>query len=219
MTGVRTEKKRVKTAKKRSTASTQWLARQLNDPYVAQAKRDGYRSRAAYKLVEMDEKFHLLKAGMRVLDLGAAPGGWTQVAIAKIGEKGFVLGLDLLPISPIPGATLLQMDFMADDAPDKIKAALGGQANLVMSDMAGNTTGHTPTDHIRIISLCETAYDFAKQVLAPNGAFICKVLRGGTENDLLKMMKQDFTSVKHTKPKSSRSDSAESYVVATGFRG
>ena len=210
---------RVKSARDRSNSSTRWLQRQLNDPYVAQAKRDGYRSRAAYKLLELDEKFKLLRPGMRVLDLGAAPGGWTQVALHKIGAKGTVLGVDLLPIDPLAGVQFMQKDFTEDDAPEIIKTALGGQADLVMSDMAANTTGHTATDHLRIMALCEMAYHFAIEILNPGGGFICKVLRGGTEGDLLKMMKRDFEMVKHAKPKASRQDSAESYVVATGFRG
>lgn len=211
---------RVKSARDRTTSSTRWLQRQLNDPYVSQAKRDGYRSRAAYKLLELDEKFHLIRPQMRVLDLGAAPGGWAQVALQKMGPKGgHVLGVDLLPIDPHVGATFIIKDFTEDDAPEIIRAALGGKADLVMSDMAANTTGHTATDHLRIIGLCEMAYHFAIEILNPGGAFLCKVLRGGTENDLLKMMKRDFETVKHAKPKASRQDSAESYVVALGFRG
>jgi 23S rRNA (uridine2552-2'-O)-methyltransferase len=209
----------VKTAAKRSNSSTRWLQRQLNDPYVLKARAEGYRSRAAFKLLEMDEKFHLLRGGMRVVDLGCAPGGWSQVAVAKIGGKGKVVGCDLLAVPPIPGASLIVQDFLADDAPEILKNLLGGQADLVMSDMASNTTGHSPTDHIRIIHLCELAYDFAKSVLAPGGGFICKVLKGGTERELLRMMQKDFTTVKHAKPAASRADSAESYVVAMGFRG
>lgn len=210
---------KVKTAKKRSNSSARWLHRQLNDPYVAKAKAAGYRSRAAFKMVEMDEKFHLLKPGMRVVDLGCAPGGWAQVAVAKVGAKGKVVGCDLLEVTPIPGATLIVQDFLTDDAPQIMKDLLGGKADLVMSDMAANTTGHTPTDHIRIMNLCELAYDFALEVLAPGGGFVCKVLKGGTERDLLKKMQQDFITVKHAKPEASRKDSAESYVVATGFKG
>jgi len=217
--GRRFTKERVKTAAKRSNSSTRWLERQLNDPYVKRAKADGYRSRAAYKLLELDEKFALLKKGAKVVDLGAAPGGWTQVAVEKIGDAGKVVGLDLLPVDPIAGAEIIQQDFLAEEAPEILKTLLGGRADLVMSDMAANTTGHTQTDHMRIIHLCELAYNFATEILAPGGAFICKVLRGGTENDLLKQMKKDFTHVKHAKPSASRSDSAESYVVATGFRG
>ena len=209
---------KVKTAKKRSKSSAEWLYRQLNDPYVEAAKRDGYRSRAAFKLLDLDEKFHLLKPGMRVVDLGAAPGGWSQVAVTKVGKKGKVVGCDLLEVAPIPGATIIVQDFLADDAPQKIKALLDGQADIVMSDMAANATGHAPTDHIRIMHLCELAYDFAREVLAPEGIFICKVLKGGTERELLKIMQRDFKTVKHAKPPSSRADSAESYVVAIGFR-
>lgn len=210
---------KVKTAKKRSNSSARWLHRQLNDPYVAKAKAAGYRSRAAFKIEEMDAKFHLFKPGARVVDLGCAPGGWSQVAVAKIGKKGKVVGCDLLEVTPIPGATLIVKDFLEDDAPDIMKELLGGEADVVMSDMAANTTGHTPTDHIRIMHLCELAYHFAREVLAPGGAFVCKVLKGGTERELLKMMQQDFATVKHAKPESSRKDSAESYVVATGFKG
>ncbi|MCI5050056.1 MAG: RlmE family RNA methyltransferase [Rickettsiales bacterium] len=217
--GNRDKSVRVKTARGRKASSTRWLQRQLNDPYVQQAKRDGYRSRAAYKIIELHEKFDIFKPGQRILDLGAAPGGWTQVAQKIIGDKGSILGVDLLPIDPITGVTFMEKDFNDDDAPALIEEALGGNADVVMSDMAANTTGHPPTDHIRIISLCEMAYDFATQILNPGGVFLCKVLRGGTENDLLKLMKQEFTTVKHAKPKSSRSDSAESYVVAMGFRG
>lgn len=217
--GKRFTHERVKTAKRRSTSSTLWLQRQLNDPYVKRAKEDGYRSRAAYKILELDEKYGLLRSGARVVDLGAAPGGWTQVAVDKVGEQGKVVGIDLLHVDPIAGAEIIIQDFLAEGAPDILKAMLGGSADLVMSDMAANTTGHGKTDHIRIIHLCELAYHFATEVLAPGGAFVCKVLRGGTENDLLKQMKKDFTQVRHAKPSASRSDSAESYVVATGYRG
>lgn len=224
----------VKTAAKRSNSSARWLARQLNDPYVSKARAEGYRSRAAFKLLDLDEKFQLLKPGMRVVDLGCAPGGWAQVAVAKAGASGFVIGCDLLEVPPIPGATLIVQDFLSEDAPEIIKTLLATQpsgaskatlspaearADLVMSDMAANTTGHGPTDHIRIIHLCEMAYHFAVEILAPGGVFICKVRKGGTESDLLKLMQRHFTSVKHAKPKSSRADSAESYVVAMGFRG
>lgn len=210
---------KVKTADKRSVSSTRWLARQLNDPYVAKARAEGYRSRAAFKLIDLDEKFDLLKPGMSIVDLGCAPGGWTQVAVQKIGAQGKVVGCDLLEVSPIPGATLIVQDFLADEAPNVMTDLLGGRADLVMSDMAANTTGHTPTDHIRIMHLCELAYLFAKEILRPGGAFVCKVLKGGTERELLQQMQKDFTTVKHAKPKSSRADSAESYVVAMGFRG
>lgn len=218
-TGSRDLSVRVKSARGRSNSSTRWLQRQLNDPYVAQAKRDGYRSRAAYKIEEMNEKFGFFKPGGRILDLGAAPGGWSQIALQHIGNKGMVIGIDLLEIAPMAGATFIVKDFNDDDAPAILKELLGGPADVVMSDMAANTTGHPPTDHIRIIALCELAYDFAVQVLSPGGSFVCKVLKGGTEGELLKMMKRDFETVKHVKPKSSRQDSAESYVIAVGFRG
>lgn len=209
---------RVKTAKGRKTSSTLWLHRQLNDPYVQQARREGYRSRAAYKLIEMDEKFKLLSPGDKVVDLGCAPGGWAQVAVKKVGPKGKVVGVDLLEVEAVPGADLFVLDFLEEAAPDIIKERLKGRAHVVLSDMAANTTGHTPTDHIRIMNLCELAYHFAAEILAPGGAFVCKVLKGGAEGDLLKQMKKDFAVVKHAKPSASRSDSAESYVVATGFR-
>ena len=211
---------RVKTARGRKKSSTKWLQRQLNDPYVAKAKAEGYRSRAAFKLLELDDKFQLLKPGMRVLDLGAAPGGWTQVALQRIGENGLVAGIDLLPIPPIPGALLLEQDFLDEDAPAKPIDALGGhKADIVLSDMAPNTIGHPPTDHLRIMALCEEAYFFATEVLAEGGSFVCKALQGGTEQQLLSEIKQRFAVVKHAKPKASRSDSAETYLVATGFRG
>ncbi|MFZ4541824.1 MAG: RlmE family RNA methyltransferase [Rickettsiales bacterium] len=209
----------VKTAKKRSNSSARWLARQLNDPYVTKAKQEGYRSRAAFKLLDLDEKFHLLSPGMKIIDLGCAPGGWSQVAVAKVGASGKVVGCDLLDVPEIPGATLIVQDFLADEAPQIMKDLLGGKANLVMSDMAANTTGHTPTDHLRIMNLCEVAYYFACEILEQGGSFVCKVLKGGTESELLKLMQRDFATVKHAKPKSSRADSAESYVVAMGFRG
>ena len=210
---------RVKTAGKRSVSSTRWLERQLNDPYVHEAKKQGYRSRAAFKLLQLDDKFHLLKPGAKVVDLGAAPGGWTQVAVDRIGEKGHVVGIDLLPIDPIPGADLIQMDFMAEEAPDELKKRLGGPADLVLSDMAASATGHAQTDHLRIMALAEAAYDFAKDVLKPHGAFVAKVLQGGAAGELLKLLKRDFAEVKHVKPPASRTGSAELYVLATGFRG
>lgn len=212
-------KVRVRTAKGRKLSSKLWLERQLNDPYVQAAKREGYRSRAAYKLAELDEKYKLLKPGMTVVDLGAAPGGWTQVAVAKVGAKGKVLGIDLTPVEPIAGATLITQDFLAEEAPDQLKALLGGPADVVMSDMAAPATGHPQTDHLRIIGLCEAAAEFAREVLAPGGTFLAKVLRGGTEGTLLTQLKRDFTTVKHAKPPASRADSAEIYVIATGFRG
>lgn len=208
---------RVKTAKGRKSSSTQWLKRQLNDPYVREAERLGYRSRAAFKLKEIDERLKLIKPGMMVIDLGAAPGGWSQIAVERGASK--VVGLDLLPIDPIPGAVMLQMDFMADDAPEALVATIGEGVDLVLSDMSPNTTGHRATDHIRIMALVESAYDFALQVLKPGGGFVAKVFKGGTENELLAMMKKDFTAVKHIKPPASRQESAEQYVVATGFRG
>jgi 23S rRNA (uridine2552-2'-O)-methyltransferase len=211
---------RVKTAGKRSVSSTRWLERQLNDPYVAEAKKQGYRSRAAFKLLQLDDKFHVLKDGARVVDLGAAPGGWCQVAVDRVGARGKVIGIDLLPMDPIPGADLIQMDFMSDEAPAVLKRLLDGNlANVVLSDMAASSTGHAQTDHLKIMALAETAYDFAKDVLAKGGAFICKVLQGGATGELLKLLKRDFAEVKHVKPPASRSDSAEIYVVALGFRG
>jgi 23S rRNA (uridine2552-2'-O)-methyltransferase len=213
---------RVKTAKKRTTSSTRWLQRQLNDPDVAAAKREGYRSRAAFKLAELDDQVKFLKPGIRVVDLGAAPGGWTQVAVERVKPQqsgGQVIGIDLLEVPPIAGATILLGDFMADDAPHRLEELLEGPVDVVLSDMAASATGHTQTDHIRIIALAETAQDFAEQVLAPGGTFIAKVLRGGTERDLLERLKKNFTKVRHIKPPASRADSAEMYVVATGFRG
>ena len=213
---------RVKTARRRSASSTQWLQRQLNDPYVAEARRLGYRSRAAFKLLELDDRFHVLKPGGRVVDLGAAPGGWTQVAVARTkaeSGRGKVVGIDVLAMDPIPGATILQSDFLSDAAPDAIKAALGGPADVVLSDMAAPTTGHAGTDHIRIIALAEAAYAFAQEVLAPGGSFIAKVFQGGTERTLLEALRRDFDSVRHAKPPASRAESAEVYVVALGFRG
>lgn len=214
----RTASERVKTARKRSHASTLWLERQLNDPYVAEARRLGYRSRAAFKLLQIDEKFGLLRPGIRVVDLGCAPGGWTQVVAARLGHQGRIVGIDLLPVDPVPGAVLLTGDFMAADAPQRLKDSLGGSAALVLSDMAANATGHAPTDHLRIIALAEAAYGFAVEVLEDGGAFVAKVLQGGTEAGLLRQLKRDFRSVKHAKPPASRKDSAETYVVATGFR-
>jgi 23S rRNA (uridine2552-2'-O)-methyltransferase len=213
---------RLRTARQRSASSTQWLERQLNDPYVAEAKRRGFRSRAAFKLEQLDDRFHFLRPGARVIDLGAAPGGWTQIAVARIGAeqgKGTVVGIDLLPMDPIPGAKLIELDFLAPEAPGAITAALGGPADAVLSDMAAPTTGHAATDHLRIMALAEAAYDFAKEVLAPGGTFIAKVFQGGTERELLEALKRDFESVRHAKPPASRAESAEVYVVAQGFRG
>jgi 23S rRNA (uridine2552-2'-O)-methyltransferase len=215
-------KTRVKTAKKRSHSSTLWLERQLNDPYVARAKREGYRSRAAYKLIEIDDKLRFLKPGARVLDLGAAPGGWSQVAAKRIGAadgKGRVVGIDLLEMGAVPGVDFMVLDFMDPKAPDLLKEKLGGAADVVLSDMAANATGHRQTDHLKIMALVEAAADFAREVLAPGGTFLSKVLQGGTENELLAALKRDFAAVRHIKPAASRSDSSELYVVATGFRG
>jgi 23S rRNA (uridine2552-2'-O)-methyltransferase len=212
---------RVKTAGKRSVSSTRWLERQLNDPYVAEAKKRGYRSRAAFKLLQMDERFHFLKPGARVVDLGAAPGGWTQVAAEQVLKhgKGRIVGIDILEMEPVPGATILHLDFMTDEAPDKLKTLLQGEADVVLSDMAASATGHQQTDHLKIMALAETAYQFASEVLAPGGTFIAKVLQGGATGDLLKRLKRDFAEVRHVKPPASRKDSAEIYVVALGFRG
>lgn len=220
--GHRQLKERVKTAKKRKVSSTRWLQRQLNDPYVHQAKRDGYRSRAAYKLIELNEKFHFLKPGKTVLDLGAAPGGWTQVAVAAVGagkEGPQVVGIDLLAIEPIAGATLLQLDFMHDDAPQILRGHLPHGVDIVLSDMAPNTIGHAATDHLRIMVLLEATLPFACEVLKKGGVFIAKVFQGGAEKALLAEMRKHFALVKHAKPKASRSDSSETYVVAMDFKG
>lgn len=210
--------KRVKTAKGRKVSSTRWLERQLNDPYVKRAKAENYRSRAAYKLIELDEKFGLLKGVKAVVDLGIAPGGWSQVVRRKI-PAAKVVGIDLLPTDPIDGVTILQMDFMADDAPDRLKEALGGPADLVLSDMAANTVGHQQTDHLRTMGLVETGLDFAREILRPGGAYVAKVLAGGADNQLVAEMKRSFTTVKHAKPPASRKDSSEWYVIAQGFKG
>lgn len=216
---------RVKTARGRTVSSQRWLQRQLNDPYVAEAKKRGYRSRAAFKLLQLDDQFHFLKPGGRVVDLGAAPGGWTQVAVERVkpgqggGKGGVVVGIDITPIEPIAGATVLAKDFYDDDAPALLKKLLGGPADVVLSDMAAAATGETQVDHLRIMGLAEAAHDFACQVLKPGGSFVAKVLRGGTERTLLDRLKRDFTKVRHVKPEASRADSAEMYVVGTGFRG
>jgi 23S rRNA (uridine2552-2'-O)-methyltransferase len=210
---------RLRPSTKRSPQSKRWLERQLNDPYVAAAKAAGYRSRAAFKLVELDEKFRLLKPGARVVDLGCAPGGWIQVALKAVGERGRVVGLDLLPVDPVPGATIFQGDFQDQAAEKQVEDALGGRADLVLSDMAPNTTGHAATDHLRIMGLAELALDFALRVLAPGGGFVAKVFQGGSEKVFLETLKARFATVRHAKPPASRKDSAELYVVATGFRG
>jgi 23S rRNA (uridine2552-2'-O)-methyltransferase len=215
-------KQRLKTARKRTLSSQKWLERQLNDPYVARAKTEGYRSRAAFKLLEIDEKYHLLKPGQRVVDLGAAPGGWSQIAAKKVGSvsgKGRVVGIDLLPIEPMAGVEFIELDFLDESAPGKLIELLGGPADIVMSDMAANTTGHKKTDHLRIMGLAEAAIHFAREVMAPGGAFVAKVFQGGTEGQLLADLKRDFAVVRHVKPQASRADSAELYVLATGFRG
>src|SRR5262249_33934190 len=213
-------KVRVKTGKKRSLSSKLWLERQLNDPYVDRAKREGYRSRAAYKLIEIDSKYRLFKPGARGGDLGAERGGWSQVAIKRAGEgRGRVVAIDLLEMGAIPGVDFLQLDFLDPRAPDLLKTMLGGEADVVLSDMAANATGHRKTDHLRIMGLAEAAADFAREVLAPGGAFLCKVLQGGTEATLLTALKRDFATVKHVKPAASRADSAELYLLAMGFRG
>lgn len=210
---------RVKTAKFRSKSSTQWLQRQLNDPYVAEAQRLGYRSRAAFKLIQLDEKFHFLGKGKRIVDLGCAPGGWTQVAVMRNKGAGKVVGIDILETQPIAGATLIQQDFSDPEAAEKLKILLDGKADIVMSDMAANTIGHQQTDHLRTIALVEIAYEFAKEVLDEGGIFITKVFKGGMENTLLADIKKNFAKVVHAKPDASRQGSPEEYLVAIGFRG
>jgi len=221
-TATRAPAVRVKTAKRRTASSTQWLERQLNDPYVSEARRLGYRSRAAFKLIELDDRFHFLKPGARVVDLGAAPGGWTQVAVERVragAGRGRVVGIDLLAVDPIPGAVLLRGDFLDAAAPTALRQALGGPADVVLSDMAAPSTGHAATDHLRVVALAEAAFAFAREVLAPGGTFIAKVFQGGAERELLAALKRDFASLRHAKPPASRSESAEIYVVAQGFRG
>ena len=209
---------RVRTAKKRSESSTRWLQRQLNDPYVKQAKADGYRSRAAYKLIEMDEKFGILKGSSRIVDLGIAPGGWAQVA-RKVVPRAQIVGIDLLEVEPIEGVEIFQMDFMDEDAPRVLEEALGGKADLVMSDMAANTVGHKQTDHLRTMGLVEAGAWFAVENLEKGGTFLAKVLAGGTDRDLLDLLKKHFRTVKHAKPPASRKGSSEWYVIAQGFKG
>ena len=210
--------KRIRTAKGRRVSSTRWLERQLNDPYVKRAKVEGYRSRAAYKLIELDERFGFLKGAERVVDLGIAPGGWTQVVRQKL-PRSTVVGIDILPTDPIEGAEILEMDFMDEAAPERLKAALGGPADLVLSDMAANTVGHPQTDHLRTLGLVEAALEFAAEVLRPGGAFVAKVLAGGADASLVAELKRRFTAVKHAKPPASRKGSSEWYVVAQGFKG
>ena len=210
---------RVKTAKGRKTSSTRWLQRQLNDPYVKRAKAEGYRSRAAYKLLELDEKYNLLKGVKGVVDLGIAPGGWSQVVRRK-APHARIAGIDILPTDPIDGVVILQMDFMDDDAPERLKEALDLDfADLVMSDMAANTVGHPQTDHLRTMGLVEAGMEFAAEVLRPGGAYVAKVLAGGADNNLVAALKQKFATVKHAKPPASRKDSSEWYVIAQGFKG
>ncbi|MBR4927580.1 MAG: RlmE family RNA methyltransferase [Alphaproteobacteria bacterium] len=216
-------KSHLKKVKGRRASSVRWLQRQINDPYVLEAQRLGFRGRAAFKIMQLDDQFHFFKPGRRVVDLGCAPGGWSQVAVDRVKstpENPLVVGMDLLPADPIAGAKLVQMDFTCDEAPAKLEELLGGhRADIVMSDMAANTTGVHSLDHLRIMGLLEMAYDFAIKVLNPNGVFIAKIFQGGTENEFLAQMKRDFTVVKHAKPDASRKDSSEVYVVATGFKG
>ena len=219
--GGRGLKTRVKTARKRSLSSTLWLDRQLNDPYVARAKREGFRSRAAFKLLEIDDKYRLLRPGQKIADLGAAPGGWSQIAAKRTGAaqgRGTVVGIDVLDIEPIPGVEFFAQDFLDPDAPDKLKEKLGGPADGVISDMAANTTGHKKTDHLRIVHLAELAADFAADVLRPGGFFLCKLFQGGETGELVKLLKRDYATVRHVKPQASRADSSELYVLAMGFR-
>ena len=209
---------RVKTAKGRKVGSTKWLERQLNDPYVKRAKAEGYRSRAAYKLIELDDRFGFLKGAGRVVDLGIAPGGWSQV-VRRQSQNANIVGIDLLPTDPLEGVTILQMDFMDETAPDKLREALGGPADLILSDMAANTVGHPQTDHLRTMALVEAALLFATEMLRPGGAFVAKVLAGGADSQLVAELKKNFTTVKHAKPPASRKGSSEWYVVAQGFKG
>jgi 23S rRNA (uridine2552-2'-O)-methyltransferase len=210
--------RRVKTARGRTASSTRWLERQLNDPYVKQAKAEGFRSRAAYKLIELDERFGMLKGAQRVVDLGIAPGGWSQV-VRKRAAKAAVVGIDLLPTEPIEGVAVLQLDFMAEEAPRLLTEALDGAPDLVLSDMAANTVGHKQTDHLRTMGLVEAAAQFAVETLGEGGTFVAKVLAGGTDNELLALLKRHFRTVKHAKPPASRKGSSEWYVVAQGFKG
>jgi 23S rRNA (uridine2552-2'-O)-methyltransferase len=212
----------VRTGGKRKLSSKLWLERQLNDPYVAQARREGFRSRAAYKLIEMDDKYHFLRSAMTVVDLGAAPGGWSQIAAKRVGAvdgKGKVIAIDVLEMPEIPGVSFAQLDFLAEDAPQKLTEMLGGRADVVMSDMAANTTGHRKTDQLRILGLVEGAAAFAMEVLKPGGTFLAKVFQSGADAELQAQLKRAFATVRHVKPAASRQDSSERYVLATGFRG
>jgi 23S rRNA (uridine2552-2'-O)-methyltransferase len=210
---------RVRGARRRKPSSTEWLQRQLNDPYVAAAHREGYRSRAAFKLIELDQRFHLLRPGRRIVDLGCAPGGWTQVAVERVGPRGRVVGVDLAEMAPLAGATLLRADLRDAEVEAAIRAALRGGADLVLSDMAPAATGHAATDHLRIVALAEAAWALAEELLGPGGSFVAKVFQGGAEGELLARLKQAFAELRHAKPPASRAESAETYVVATGFRG
>jgi 23S rRNA (uridine2552-2'-O)-methyltransferase len=210
---------RVRSTRRRKPSSTRWLSRQLNDPYIAEARRLGYRSRAAFKLIELDERFRLLRPGQRIVDLGCAPGGWTQVGVGRVGRYGIVVGVDIAETAPIPGATLLSADVRDAATPAVLDAALGGRADVVLSDMAPSTTGHAATDHLRIVALAEDALAIASQILKPGGTFVAKVFQGGAEGALLAALKRDFAELRHAKPPASRAESAETYVVATGFRG
>jgi 23S rRNA (uridine2552-2'-O)-methyltransferase len=215
------QKVRVRAGKGRSASSRHWLERQLNDPYVTRARREGMRSRAAYKLIEIDDKAHFLRKGARVIDLGAAPGGWSQIAAQRVDapRQGRVIAIDVLQMDPVPGVDFVKLDFLDDSAPGTLKDMMGGPADVVLSDMAANATGHARTDHLKIMALVEAAADFARDVLAPGGTFLAKVLQGGTEAALLASLKRDYKSVKHVKPPASRADSAELYLLAAGFRG
>ena len=209
---------RLRTAKGRKVSSPRWLERQLNDPYVRRAKAENYRSRAAYKLIELDERFGLLKGVKAVVDLGIAPGGWSQ-AVRRTSPQARIVGIDLLPTDPIEGVAILELDFMDDAAPERLKEALGGPADLILSDMAANTVGHPQTDHLRTMALVEAGLEFAKEVLRPGGAYVAKVLAGGADHELVAELKRNFAAVKHAKPPASRKDSSEWYVVAQGFKG
>lgn len=217
--GARSMRVRVKTAKGRTTSSKAWLERQLNDPYVVAAKEAGLRSRAAFKLIEIDDRYSFIKKGHKVLDLGAAPGGWCQVAAARVGPKGAVLGVDIQEVDPLSGVDLMVLDFLADDAIERILERLDGKVNIVLTDMAASSSGHRQTDHLKIMALCEAALEFACEITEPGGTFCAKVLQGGTETQLLKEMRKHYTTVRHVKPEASRKDSSEMYVLATGFKG
>ncbi len=218
MRGSGSGRQRIKTAKGRSASSIKWIQRQLNDPYVRRAQAEGYRSRAAYKLIELDERFHFLRGAKRVVDLGIAPGGWTQV-VRRVCPQAAVVGIDLLPTDPIDGATIFQMDFMTDEAPGVLTEAMGGPADIVLSDMAANTVGHQQTDHLRTMALVEAGAQFAGEILRPGGCYVAKVLAGGADHSLVAELKRMFTTVKHAKPPASRKDSSEWYVIAQGFKG